>query len=475
MNGRVVVDTTGGAGIGAVTVVTGAVVGGAVVGGTGSVAVVVGAVVDGAWSALDLVGAPLCSHVDVDCGASSDERDDAHEERGPHDPTRRPRHPTHGTGGRRRAGIAGPAGLGRAAVIVRPCGRSPPSTSPTDRCPGASAPASMAFSPTGRPSPTWWRRPTACARRWWPSTWAAGRPDDRQPPAPRWPRPASRSRSSSGGNGPGSWPSGSPVVRGRPDADRLLVPMADGLWVLDGVDADPPARGRRRRRSRRCSTPGSPTTGGWSGYVAAGEVHVAPVEGGAPPRPVTAGGSGRRAEPRSGRVHRPGGDGPPLRILVLRPTAAQLAFCEVDETAHPRLPHRPPGQRPGRRRSAGGPCLSLRRRGQRNRPGRCRCIRWQHGRRAGVARPRLHRHRRRPLRGPGRLGDATARSSCRSRLGTRSGSTSSGSTPTTGVGTLLLREESETWINLHDDLRFFDRRLVPLVVGAHRLPPPRGA
>jgi len=119
-------------------------------------------------------------------------------------------------------------------------------------------------------------------------------------------------------------------------ADRVLVPMADGLWVVDGIaagaeqpaqlvvaadDADGPIL------DARLSDDGSLV-----GYAAGGEVHVCPVGG--RPVAVTAGAAA------SGRTHglaeyvaqeemgRPYG-------FWLSPDGGHVAVCEVDESHIP--------------------------------------------------------------------------------------------------------------------------------------------
>jgi dipeptidyl-peptidase 4 len=120
-------------------------------------------------------------------------------------------------------------------------------------------------------------------------------------------------------------------------ADRLLVPMADGLWVIDGIDAG-------AEEPARLAVPGTAAPGplldprisadGTTvAFVAGGEVHVIDVDGGAPVA-VTGGtsGTGRTnglaeyvAQEEMDRA-----DG-----FWLSPDARRLAFCEVDETHIP--------------------------------------------------------------------------------------------------------------------------------------------
>ncbi|MDZ7676138.1 MAG: DPP IV N-terminal domain-containing protein [Acidimicrobiales bacterium] len=116
-------------------------------------------------------------------------------------------------------------------------------------------------------------------------------------------------------------------------ADRLLVPMSDGLWVLDGVDAE------ARRIVETAAMPGPPldarisADGTRVGFVADAEVHVADAETGSA-WPVTAGarGTGRTnglaefmAQEEMGRPYG----------FWFSPDATLVAFCEVDETHIP--------------------------------------------------------------------------------------------------------------------------------------------
>lgn len=116
---------------------------------------------------------------------------------------------------------------------------------------------------------------------------------------------------------------------------RLLVPMGDGLWVLDSLDAparlvvaaadvDGPILDARLSRDGR-----------WIGYVAGDEVWVADADGAAPPVPVTSGaaGTGRTnglaefvAQEELGRSYG----------FWLSPDATSVAFCAVDDTHIPR-------------------------------------------------------------------------------------------------------------------------------------------
>jgi dipeptidyl-peptidase-4 len=120
-------------------------------------------------------------------------------------------------------------------------------------------------------------------------------------------------------------------------ADRVLVPMPDGLWVLDGL-----ARGDRP--PPRLVVPADAVAGpildarlspggALVGFVAGDEVHVAPVEDG-DPTAVTAGaaGTGRTnglaeyvAQEEMGRAEG----------FWFSPDERHLAFCEVDETHIP--------------------------------------------------------------------------------------------------------------------------------------------
>lgn len=121
------------------------------------------------------------------------------------------------------------------------------------------------------------------------------------------------------------------------EADRVLVPMGDGLWLLDGLAAGStgPARLAVPAPSvddaildARLSADGTRI-----GFVAGGEVHVADADDGAVV-PVTAGAA------ESGRTNglaeyvaqeemdRPEG-------FWLSPDGSKVAFCEVDETHIP--------------------------------------------------------------------------------------------------------------------------------------------
>jgi dipeptidyl-peptidase 4 len=121
-------------------------------------------------------------------------------------------------------------------------------------------------------------------------------------------------------------------------ADRVLVPMSDGLWVLDGLAAgsDAPARLVVAAADvdggildARLSADGARI-----GFVAGDEVHVVDVDGGASPVPVTSGAAG------TGRTNG-------LAEYVAQEEMARsegfwfsadgalVAFCEVDETHIP--------------------------------------------------------------------------------------------------------------------------------------------
>ena len=234
-------------------------------------------------------------------------------------------------------------------------------------------------------------------------------------------------------------------------SDRLLVPMGDGLWVLDGVDGD-----------ARLVVEATATTGplldarisddGTSiGYVSNGEVHVAPVDGGAPvavTRGTTGGGWTRGlaefiAQEEMGRPYG----------FWFSDDGAWIAFCEVDESAIPiyRIVHQGSDE-------------------------------------VGAAAQEDHAY---PFAG---AANATVRVGVVATDGSMAdepvwldlGCTGVGDDryvarvdwspdgavlvqvenreqsrldlirfdPTTGSGTLLLRETSDVWINLHDDLRF---------------------
>jgi len=120
-------------------------------------------------------------------------------------------------------------------------------------------------------------------------------------------------------------------------ADRVLVPMNDGLWVLDGLAAGAHAPARLVLATEdvaggildaRLSADGARI-----GFVSGDEVHVVDVDGGAPV-PVTSGaaGTGRTnglaeyvAQEEMGRAEG----------FWLSPGASKVAFCEVDETHIP--------------------------------------------------------------------------------------------------------------------------------------------
>ncbi len=115
------------------------------------------------------------------------------------------------------------------------------------------------------------------------------------------------------------------------DADRLLVPMADGLWVLDGADA--PARRVLAADDGDVLDAQISDDGSTLGWVTDAEVHVVSAGGGAPVQ-VTAGarGTGRTnglaeyiAQEEMGRPYG----------FWLSPDGSRVAFCEVDETHIP--------------------------------------------------------------------------------------------------------------------------------------------
>lgn len=119
---------------------------------------------------------------------------------------------------------------------------------------------------------------------------------------------------------------------------RVLVPMSDGLWVFDDLDGTAP-----RRVAEATADTGplldarlSPD-GDHIGFVAGGEVHVVPVDGGAATVPVTAG--AREAGRTNGlaefmaqeEMGRPYG-------FWFSDVGARVAFCEVDESVVPTYP-----------------------------------------------------------------------------------------------------------------------------------------
>lgn len=122
------------------------------------------------------------------------------------------------------------------------------------------------------------------------------------------------------------------------DADRLLVPMADGLWVVDGIAAGAPQPARRVVAATDVEgpilDPRLSADGRLVAFAAGAEVHVAPVDGDGRPVAVTSGaaGTGRTngvAEyVAQEEMDRPYG-------FWLSPDGAHVAFCEVDDTHVP--------------------------------------------------------------------------------------------------------------------------------------------
>lgn len=121
------------------------------------------------------------------------------------------------------------------------------------------------------------------------------------------------------------------------DADRMLVPMSDGLWVLDGIEA---ALARAGRRVVAASDlPGPPLDARISAdgtrllFIADAEVHVAGVDDGTLVQVTTgARGTGRTnglaeyvAQEEMGRAYG----------CWLSPDGQRVAFCEVDDTHIP--------------------------------------------------------------------------------------------------------------------------------------------
>ena len=116
------------------------------------------------------------------------------------------------------------------------------------------------------------------------------------------------------------------------DAPRLLVPMPDGLWLFDHAVGEP------RRVVDAAAHEGpmldarlSPD-GRLVGYVVGGEVHVAPVDGGAPV-PVTSGARPGRTNGLAEFVAQEEMDRP-YGFWFSR-DGARVAFCEVDESHVP--------------------------------------------------------------------------------------------------------------------------------------------
>ena len=116
-------------------------------------------------------------------------------------------------------------------------------------------------------------------------------------------------------------------------AERMLMPMADGLWVVDGTD------GSARRIADAGAAPlldaRMSDDGRLVGYVCGDEVHVVTVEGSHDPVAVTAGAAGvpRRtnglaefiAQEEMGRPYG----------FWFSPDATMIAFCEIDDSAVP--------------------------------------------------------------------------------------------------------------------------------------------
>jgi dipeptidyl-peptidase-4 len=232
-------------------------------------------------------------------------------------------------------------------------------------------------------------------------------------------------------------------------AMRMLVPMADGLWILDDIDGEPrlavPAADVEGPiLDARLSADGQRI-----GFVAAAEVHVAEVGGGAPV-PVTAGAAeggvthGLAEYIAQEEMDRGYG-------FWFSPDGTQVAFCEVDERHVPvyRIVHQgsdAPDAHEDHRYPFAGAANARVRVGVVPSDG------------SGAADPVWldlgctgideDRYVARVDWAP----DATVVVQVESRDQRRLDVVRFD--PATGEGTLLLRETSTVWINLHDDLRF---------------------
>jgi dipeptidyl-peptidase 4 len=111
------------------------------------------------------------------------------------------------------------------------------------------------------------------------------------------------------------------------NTNRLLIPLPDGLYIQDGVDA--PLHQVLDTTTAPALDPQLSPDGRWVGYVQDGELYVIPVEGGAP-RQIT---SGARSTGRTHglaefvaqeEMHRSHG-------FWWSPDSEKLAFVEVDE------------------------------------------------------------------------------------------------------------------------------------------------
>ena len=121
------------------------------------------------------------------------------------------------------------------------------------------------------------------------------------------------------------------------DADRVLVPMGDGLWLLDGLAAG--GDGSARLAVPTASVDGPildarlSVDGTRIGFVAGDEVHVADADTGAVVR-VTSGAAGTgRTNGVAEYVAQEEMDR--AEGFWLSPDASRVAFCEVDETHIP--------------------------------------------------------------------------------------------------------------------------------------------
>ena len=235
-------------------------------------------------------------------------------------------------------------------------------------------------------------------------------------------------------------------------AARLLVPLHDGLWVLDGPHGPATLVAAVTDETGPLLDARITADGRMVGYVSNGEVHVAPVDGSGPPTAVTAGAvangvtNGLAEYIAQEEMGRPYG-------FWFSPDGSRLAFCEVDESHVPtfRIVHQGSD-------SVGADAYE------------------DHAYPfAGAANARV-RVGVVPTDGTGADDPVWLDLGCtgidEDRYVARLDWAPDGSVvvqlesrdqqrldlvrfdPASGAGTLLLRETSEVWINLHDDLRF---------------------